>query len=259
MTVGDPRRQPGRLHVPQGRHGAAVDGEEPALDRRRARGRATPCRSARRRWRARARDVTVVTLSLSVHHALDVAEKLAADGHRRRGARPAQPGAARPRGDPRRRWPRPAGWSSSTRTTSSFGLSGEVVATVTDARPGACCGPRSQRVAVPGRADPLRPRRSSTPCCRARSGSRQAVRRVVGQMTDVLFPAAVQGDRRTPRGCSPRGSSRTATTRRGRPAARRGAGRQGGRRGAGAGGRRRPPARRRGGRVVQGAPIARID
>ena len=36
--VGHPRRQPGRLHVPQGRHGAAVDGEEPALDRRRAGG-----------------------------------------------------------------------------------------------------------------------------------------------------------------------------------------------------------------------------
>ena len=36
--VGDPRRQPGRLHVPQGRHGPALDGEEPPLDRRRARG-----------------------------------------------------------------------------------------------------------------------------------------------------------------------------------------------------------------------------
>ena len=35
--VGHPRRQPGRLHVPQGRHGPAVDGQEPALDRRRAR------------------------------------------------------------------------------------------------------------------------------------------------------------------------------------------------------------------------------
>ena len=38
--LGDPRRQPGRLHVPQGRHGPAVDGRRtPRSIGRRARGR----------------------------------------------------------------------------------------------------------------------------------------------------------------------------------------------------------------------------
>ena len=35
--LGDPGRQPGRLHVPQGRHGPALDGQEPSVDRRRSR------------------------------------------------------------------------------------------------------------------------------------------------------------------------------------------------------------------------------
>ena len=40
----------------------------------------TSCRSARRRVAREGRDVTIVTLSLSVHHALDAAEQLAGDG-----------------------------------------------------------------------------------------------------------------------------------------------------------------------------------
>ena len=49
-----PGRQPGRLRVPQGHHGPAVDGEEPQVDRARAGGAATRPRSGRRRWPGRA-------------------------------------------------------------------------------------------------------------------------------------------------------------------------------------------------------------
>ncbi len=56
--------------------------KNPRVDRRRCPTAPTRCRSARPRSRGTGTDVTVVTLSLSVHHALDVAETLAAAGHR---------------------------------------------------------------------------------------------------------------------------------------------------------------------------------
>ena len=88
----------------------------------------------------------------------------------------------------------------------SFGLSGEVVATVTDRDPTLLRAP----VAAgrrPRRARSPTPTASSTPCCPGTTASRQAVRTVVGAMTDVLVPRAVEGERPTPRASSPPGSS----------------------------------------------------
>jgi acetoin:2,6-dichlorophenolindophenol oxidoreductase subunit beta len=93
-------------------------------------------------------DVTVVTVSLSVHHALDVADQLAADG-----------GIDAEVIDLRSLKPldREAILSSVARTGRlvvvdedylSYGLSGEVVATITDADPGMLRAPVA-RVAVP--------------------------------------------------------------------------------------------------------------
>ena len=62
--------------------------------------RATSCRSAARRCGAQGRDVTIVTFGAMVHTALDAASALGAGGRRRRGARSADAGAARSRGDP---------------------------------------------------------------------------------------------------------------------------------------------------------------
>ena len=93
-------------------------------------------------------DCTVVTISLSVHHATDVADRLAADGV-----------ADAEVIDLRSLVPldRESIWESVARTGRlvvvdedylSFGMSGEVVATVTDRDPGVLRAP-VQRVAVP--------------------------------------------------------------------------------------------------------------
>jgi acetoin:2,6-dichlorophenolindophenol oxidoreductase subunit beta len=92
-------------------------------------------------------DVTVVTLSLSVHHALDVAEKLAGDGIDvevldLRSLVPLDRDAIF------QSVARPVGSSSSTRTTSSSAVSGEVVASIAETDP-ALFRARPQRVAVP--------------------------------------------------------------------------------------------------------------
>ncbi len=75
----DPRRQPGHLHVPQGGDGPRLDDAQPASHGRRSEepymipiGEADVKREGT--------DLTIVTLSLMVHRALDAAEDLAREG-----------------------------------------------------------------------------------------------------------------------------------------------------------------------------------
>ena len=150
-------------------------------------------------------DVTIVTLSLSVHHALDVAEKLAGDGIEVEVL------------DLRSLVPldREAILASVAKTGKlvvvdedyqSFGLSGEVVATVTDQDPTLLKAP-VQRVAVPDVPDPVRPRprvrRAAEAGAHRGSGAPGG-----GRMTDVPFPGL---SRRTPKAresCRPGSSVR---------------------------------------------------
>ena len=97
---GDPRRQPGRLHVPQGRDGPAVDGEEPAQHGRGSRGRARRADrqgAGRARRAGRQRGDPVAVGAPRARRGRQARRR----GHRRRGRRPAQPGPAGPGGDPR--------------------------------------------------------------------------------------------------------------------------------------------------------------
>ena len=63
----------------------------------------TPCRSARPRSAARARDLTIVASAIMVHRALDAAEDARGRGHLGRGHRPALDPPDRPRDDRRQR------------------------------------------------------------------------------------------------------------------------------------------------------------
>ena len=157
--------------------------------------------------------------------------------------RPAQPGAAGPRGDPRPRWPRPAGCVVVDEDYQSFGLSGEVAATVADHDPGCCgrpvggspsptCPIPYARLARVRRAAPPGPHRGSDPP-RGPADDRRPV------------PARCRRSSPTPRACWPPGSSRTATTwPKGSSSPR--SGRQGLRRGDRSGGWPHPSPRRRG-------------
>ena len=143
----DPRRQPGRLHVPQGSDGARLDGEEPALGRR---GPRRAVRGADRQGPGRSH-------GLGRHRGDGVAVG-APRARRRRTGSPARAStsrcstcAASCRWTARRFSPP---WRKTGRLVVvdedylSYGLSGEVVATVTDVDP-SLLRARVARVAVP--------------------------------------------------------------------------------------------------------------
>ncbi len=141
-----PGRQPGRLHVPQGRHGTAVDGEEPPLDRAGAHGR--PRGRDRQGGHAAPRPPTHRRDALAL--GAPRPRRRRRGGGRRRGRRsdrPAQHRAAGHRDHSRVRRPyRPPG--DRDEDYQSFGLSGEIVARIAEHDPSMLRGPIS-RVAVP--------------------------------------------------------------------------------------------------------------
>ena len=114
-------------------------------------------------------DVTVVTLSLSVHHALDVAEKL--DGSVRSRSSTCAPSCRSTGRRSSPRWPRPGGSWSWTRTTCRSGCPARSPRrSPTSTR--RCCARRWCE--WPTRTRRFRTRtRWSTPCCRGRTASRQ--------------------------------------------------------------------------------------